>query len=117
MAIGVLVVSFLALPGWHGELELVAHTELLATARAAGTVTPAQIDDRGTSSWDLTYLDSRPAEVLVDLGLGGLAPRLVAPRFAAYIPAPGEPADAYYRVVSTAHWPWWWPGGGLSLER
>jgi len=115
--VALLVLTVVCLPGWTGELELVEHSVILREARDADRLTPTTLDAGDGAEWHLTHLDSTAGQILVDVGLGGLTPRLVPPEFAAYVPRREGPADAYYRVEATVHWPWWWPGGGLSLPR
>lgn len=117
IAPALLVATIVCFPGWKGELELVEHTVVLLEARDAHQLTPSVLDAEGDAQWHLTHLDSTFGQILVDVGFGGLTPRLVPPEFAAYVPRPNAPADAYYRVESSVHWPWWWPGGGLALPR
>lgn len=124
----VLLISCLALPfampGWRGELVPVDHAAILADAATydAGDVFGVSLPgERDGEEWHAQFMGSRAAHALDALALRRLAPRVVPPAYVAHIP-PGTDAlpsraDAYFRVVAHTRWPWWWPGGGLALER
>jgi hypothetical protein len=111
-----------ALPGWRGELVPVEHDAILADAARydAGDVFGVSLaGEKEGEEWHAQFMGSRPAAALDALALRKLAPRLVPPDYVAHIP-PGTDAlpsraDAYFRVVVHARWPWWWPGGGVDL--
>ncbi len=114
-------------PGWGGTLAPVDHEEILASSRSrsAGQVIGVALSgERPGEAWHATYHGSASARFLADIGLRSLAPHVIAPDFAAHVPAhpagPGRDlparADGYYRVVPHVRWPWWWPGGGVAWE-
>jgi len=105
------------LPGWSARLEPVDHEAVLAAARSAspgdvfGVARPGARDGE---TWHAQYHDSVVARVLHGAGLRGALPGLLPPAFAAHIPVGAERADGYFRVRTSVHWPWWWPGGGVD---
>ncbi len=112
------------LPGWRGELVPVDHDEILAQAARydAGEVFGVSLaGEKDGEEWHAQFMGSRAADSINALALRKLAPRLVPPAYVAHIPpgTEGLPtrADAYYRVVAHARWPWWWPGGGMDFVR
>ncbi|MCE9638130.1 MAG: hypothetical protein K8T90_20705 [Planctomycetes bacterium] len=104
-------------PGWSGRLVPVDHDLLLDEAgrshNQTGVTRPGAAPGE---EWHLQYLDSWPARVLDEFGLRARSSWLVPPDFVAHIPAGSARADGYYRNVTSWHWPWWRPGGGVAWE-
>jgi hypothetical protein len=102
-------------PGWRATLAPVDHEEVLEAASRSRTQTGVtRPGDAPGEQWHLQYLDSWTVRMLDELGLRGRAPSVAPPTFAAHLPAGSQRADAYYRVVTEGHWPWWRPGRGVD---
>lgn len=116
-----LAAAALLAPGWAGRLAPATHDEILeAASRVRGLGVSVPDPAAPDARFDLQYLGSGWAALLTSFGLRGVVPQLVPPDFAAHVPpAVGgvQRADGYHRVVTTWHWPWWRPGGGLDLTR
>lgn len=112
----VVVAPFL-LPGWSGRLVPTQHDAILRAARQRSTEVSLSVPgERPGERWHLTYMNDDAADFLQSLRMRKFAPSLLAPDFAAHIPAGSIRADGYYAVETRVHWPWWWPGGGLDLR-
>jgi hypothetical protein len=104
-------------PGWSGTLVPVAHDDVLAAASRSRSQLGVSRPGEAGEEWHVQYLDSYAVRWLDELGLRRRAPWLVAPDFVAHVPpAAGGVvrADAYFRVETRWHWPWWRPGGGVA---
>jgi hypothetical protein len=104
-------------PGWRGSLVPVDHDEILAAAGRSRTQLGVSRPGDAGAEWHLQYLDSYAVRWLDELGLRRRAPWLVAPDFVAHVPPSAGGvvrADAYFRVATRTHWPWWRPGGGVE---
>lgn len=107
--------ALLLAPGWSAVLVPAPHDEVLDAASRSRTQTGVtRPGDAPGEEWHLQYLDSWTVRMMDELGLRKQAPRVAPPDFAAHVPAGSERADAYYRVASRVHWPWWRPGGGMD---
>ncbi len=102
-------------PGWEATLVPASHEEILREMRLTGTVVGvSRPGEREHEKWHASYVDSSYAELMETLDLRHLLTRTAPPAYVAYIPPGAIRADAYYRVDTRTHWPWWWPGGGVA---
>lgn len=106
-------------PGWRAVLVPVPHAEVLAAARAssAARVFGISLSDAPRSErWHAQYVDRALPVICHDFGVQSSLPSLLPPDFVAHLAAGAERADGYFRVVTSTHWPWWRPGGGVAWE-
>lgn len=102
-------------PGWRGRLAPLRYEQMWDALQSADdAIGVAYVPVEDGPEWHATYVDDGVASAVRALNLRTYLPHLSPPDFVAHIPAGELHADAHFRVESSVHWPWWWPGGGMD---